>query len=429
MRKTLIAMTAVLVGVKDTRFRSIVVGDRRAGRISIAILVFAAASLTALVGPANPAGATVQTVTPTLLGSILATEESSTYEVSRDVGDSVLLPNNKSLWDFGDTDEYSDATGTWVQSPPGSISGSTAAEGDSSPGTAPSGLGEVVVGSKSTGSTPSRFIPPPTDVYNPDPSVGGSCTRGASSDGTNIAYPARWPNGLAMLNGTDILVSYTDVCVLDGGNAITEGWGFMEMNHNTHDIKVGPDDVIPPQPPSKTFGDDQLAPQYHFGSPVVRSGKVTFNSATCSGYYDGVCDGGNVWSLTVKAATKDLKYASNYTDPTPATTTDDTSWTPSSDDAGVNYYPGVGYMMTELTSIYGSFDIYSSDDPSGPWTEIASGDLPDCFPAPGSGFCYALVGHPELSDSSEMEISYVVPGYGPDPAANHLVAARIPIPG
>jgi hypothetical protein len=232
-----------------------------------------------------------------------------------------------------------------------------------------------------------------------------------------------------MLNSTVVLVTYTDVCVLNGGTAVTEGWGFMEVGYNNHDIKVGPVDVIPPQPPAKTFGDDQLAPQDQFGSPVVGTGGVTFNSATCSGYYFGVCDGGNVWSLTVKATAKQLEDASNYTDPTPAKTTDDTSWAPSSNNAGVNSYPGVGYMMTELTSIYGTFEIYSSSSPAGPWTEIASGTLPDCAPPPGSGFCYALVGHPELSDASEMELSYVVPGFGPDPAVNHLVAATIPIPG
>ena len=126
---------------------------------------------------------------------------------------------------------------------------------------------------------------------------------------------------------------------------------------------------------------------------------------------------------------KQLEEASNCTDPTPATTTDNTSWAQSSNNAGVNYYQGVGYMMTELTSISGTFDAYSSSSPAGPWTEIASGNLPDCAPPPGSGFCYALAGHPELSDASEMELSYVVPGFGPDPAVNHLVAATIPIPG
>jgi hypothetical protein len=410
--------------------------SRRLRSAMRASLILCGTTCATVVELVSPAGATVPTVTPTILGSVLAAEETPTFEVSRDVGQSAALPSGQSLWLFGDTESFTDASGTWTAVPNSYIDGSTSAQGGTKAGTNPTGLGEVLVGDKELGDTPQQLIPSPTDVYNPDPSIGGSCSASDSSDGTTIAYPARWPSGAAMMpNKRDVLISYTDVCVLTGGTAVTEGWGFMEMNYKTHAITVGPDDVIPPQPPTKSggFGSDQIAPQYQFASPLVDpSGSVIFTSAECGGYTIGVCNSGsgsnsNVWSTTVKATTKDLEDFSDYSTPTADTTADGTSWAPSSDNAAVASYPGVGYLLFELTSIYGSFDVYSSAKPTGGWTEIAGGELAGCPSAPG--FCYALVGHPELSDSSEVEISYVLPGYGPDPNVNHLVAATIPITG
>ena len=267
--------------------------DHQGVRRSLAIRARVVAGLAVVVviilsemalGLSTPAGAAVPTVTPTLLGPVSAAEESPTFTLPRDEGKAVALPNGKELWIFGDTPEWTFSGGSWSRT--NFIVGSTAAEGSYTPGSNPTDLNEVVLGSKtSPGNPPTQYIPGPTDIFNPDPTVGGYCVSGANSDGkdsdgndVHVAYPARWPNGVTMMpNGKDVLVSYIDLCLLTNGVTVAEGWGFMETNYRTNVIDAGPYDVFAPQPPTSSFGDDAIPADEHFTSPVATPKKINFS--------------------------------------------------------------------------------------------------------------------------------------------------------
>jgi hypothetical protein len=73
----------------------------------------------------------------------------------------------------------------------------------------------------------------------------------------------------------------------------------------------------------------------------------------------------------------------------------------------------------------GTYEVLTATNPAGPWHSETSGTVPGCQ-ALQSGFCYALVGHPELSTSSQLVITYYDPGSGPmgtSGPVGHLVAA------
>jgi hypothetical protein len=78
--------------------------------------------------------------------------------------------------------------------------------------------------------------------------------------------------------------------------------------------------------------------------------------------------------------------------------------------------------MVEMTSITGTYDVFTASTSAGPWHLETSGTVPGC--QSGSGFCHALVGHPELSTSSQLVITYFNPNAGPRGASGpigHLV--------
>ena len=150
-----------------------------------------------------------------------------------------------------------------------------------------------------------------------------------------------------------------------------------------------------------------------------------FSSECYPGWEYGVCPSGYVWVTTLKATDTAMENASHYS-PVAVTPGDGTSWYPGG--TTFNYYPGVGYVLVEETSIGGTFNLYTAPAATGPWVEEATGTLPGCS-SNSVGFCYAFTGHPELSDTSELELTYYYPGYGADPSAGKLVAATLPVTG
>ena len=80
-------------------------------------------------------------------------------------------------------------------------------------------------------------------------------------------------------------------------------------------------------------------------------------------------------------------------------------------DISVADYPDGTYRMIESTAIDGSYTVFSAPGPAGPWQEDGTGRVPGCDQL-ASGFCYSLIGHPELSDLSHLMISYYDPGPG-----------------
>ncbi|MGO8871759.1 MAG: hypothetical protein ACLQPH_10235 [Acidimicrobiales bacterium] len=369
-----------------------------------------AAASAAVVNPSAPVPEDTGGIN--FLGPVLAHEESPTYTVSRDDGLSVALPNGGDLWVFGDTGEYT-FNGTWTLS--GFIPGSTAAEGPTVPGRSPSSLDEVNVGqSLAASNQPAQFIPTPDNVYLPDGS-GRLCTRANGATGSE-----RWATGLALMpDAVNVLVTYVDVCVMSSVDYQVEGWGFMEFDPETNGISIDPFDVFPP-----AVTGAQLPGESTFSSPVVAEGNVTLFSSTCTALFV-VCSSGNVFATSLPATVASLVQPDSYV-PREVPTDGGAPWQPLS--VSVAAYPGAGLRLIEQTSIGGAFAVFTAPTASGPWSQVVTGTLPGCQ-NPLQSFCYTFVGHPELSDSSQLLISYFKPDCGPDDAAGHLVLASVPLAG
>jgi hypothetical protein len=86
----------------------------------------------------------------------------------------------------------------------------------------------------------------------------------------------------------------------------------------------------------------------------------------------------------------------------------------------VKRYPA-GWRLIEMTSIYGTYKIFSAGHPDGPWHLHSQGTLPGC--PTQHGFCWTVQGHPELSTIKHMFISYTDPDTGP---GGHVVLSALP---
>jgi hypothetical protein len=345
----------------------------------------------------------------TYLGPVLARGESLTASLQRDAGMSVPLPNGKDLWIFGDTGEFVD-TGGWVSN--GFVGGSTIAKGGNSRGRVPKTLKNASVhGALRSEGGPTQFLPTPTDVYLPD----GSRRRCGVSNGTS--YSARWPTGAALLDPSTVLVSYVDVCVLSSTSSSAEGWGIAEYGWRNNRLRAGPFDVIAP-----TVDGAQISPAQSLGSPVVADGRVTFFSSACPHLFVA-CPSGSVFETSVVDAADALENPMSYA-PRAVSVSDPTGWQPMG--ISVSPDPNGSFTLVEQTSIGGSFRLFGASTVGGPWLPGGSGILPGCSSSP-HGFCYAFVGHPELSSSTQYVVSYFKPDAGPDPMAGHLVLASVPL--
>jgi hypothetical protein len=313
------------------------------------------------------------------------------------------LPDGHELWLFGDTSIYEHSAHGW-----GGlrfIDGSTALEAHFTRGQVPRG-GEFPSGQ------PNRFIPVPNDVYMNDGS-GRSCVRGNG----NAAFGARWPTGVVVwpTNASELLVTYSEVCVTGGGAAAQEqpvGWGYLLYDWRTHHIDRGPIDVFKP-----LSNGAALVASDVFGSPVLDDGNLTLFSSTCTAQYLG-CSTGQVLSVTMPATTTALDDPTSYT-LSPLSTDGSGSWMPLS--ISVARYSS-GFRLIEWTSIAGTYSIFSTSSVATPWHLDRSGTLPGC--QTHTGFCFALEGHPELSTPTDIFISYVDPDAGP--GMGHVVMSAVP---
>ena len=334
---------------------------------------------------------------------IRSSYESATRSISRDVGISVVLPDGHELWLFGDTSVYERAGKGW-----GGlvfIDGSTALEATFARGQVPHG-GEYPSGK------PSRFIVVPKDVYLTDGS-GKPCIRGFS----NADFAARWPTGVAVMpsNKNDLLITYSVVCVISphgGPRGVPEGWGYLLYNWKTHRVDHGPMDVFRPARTGAAISFLNV-----FGWPIVDGSNVTLFSSSCSAQFL-TCGSGQVSSVTLPAAISALDNPSSYR-PTPASTDGSSAWEPLS--ISVGRYSN-NFRLIELTSILGTYKVFSAANMAGPWHLKASGTLPGCRTK--VGFCFALEGHPELSTATKLFVSYVDPDAGP--GMGHEVISAIP---
>jgi hypothetical protein len=325
--------------------------------------------------------------------------EDASHAVARDDGLGVALPNGNDLWIFGDTSIYNaDQSGKMRTS--AFIAGGTAGEGPYAAGHIPATLMETPSPgqplSLSASHPPALYMPAPTNVYLADGS-GRQCT---SAPGR---YPARWASGAAAIPKTsDVLVTYVDVCVAGSLQFDVEGWGFMEYNWRTNGLDLGPSDVFPPSPSGRA-----LSPELQLGSPVIDDGHVDLFSFNCTVLYVS-CFVGQTYFTTVLDTPAALRNPASY-QVAPAST-QSTPWQPAG--IAVARYPDAPLRMIEMTGIAGTYDVLTATTAAGPWQLETSGTVPDCQ-ALRSGFCYALVGHPELSTPSQLVISYYDPGAGP----------------
>ncbi len=334
---------------------------------------------------------------------VLSDDETATHVISRDVGITVALPNGIELWLFGDTGIYDQSGGGWNLS--NFVDGSTAFEAHYQRGRVPRGREYPFP-------TPTRFLPVPNGVYMADGS-GRPCIKGNG----DAAFSARWPNGAAVMptNNSDVLVTYSVVCVFGPTGEpqdVTEGWGYAIYNWRTSQFDRGPVDVVKPQTDGTAIADLRV-----WRSPIFHNGELTLFASTCPKRFLG-CIHGQVSSVTMPATTAALDNVTSY--PVRLLSTDRSGvWEPQS--ISVGRYSN-GLRLIEGTTIAGTYAILSASTVGGPWHLDRSGKLPGC--PPRFGFCSALEGHPELSTSTDIVVSYVDPNVGP--GMGHVVMSALP---
>jgi hypothetical protein len=369
------------------------------------------AALLPVLGATEGQGAASPSAPSAASPPVLSLYENASHSVSRDDGLSVQLPNGRDLWIFADTSIYnSNGSGQMVMS--AFMPGGTAAEGPYAAGQIPTSLMEVPSPGKplslSASNPPALYMPTPTNLYLPDGS-GEKCTDAPGR------YAARWPSGAAVIpNTSDVLVTYGEVCVTGSFQFAVEGWGFMEYNWQTNSLDLGPDDVFPP-----ARSGAPLSAERQLGSPVISNGRVALFSSVCTELYVS-CLIGRTYFTTVLDTPLALSNPASY-NVVPAATDGSTLWQPMA--IAVASYPDAPLRMIETTAIMGTYNVLTATTPAGPWHLETSGTVPGCQ-ALRSGFCYSLIGHPELSTSSQLVITYYDPGSGPMGASGpvgHLV--------
>jgi hypothetical protein len=349
-------------------------------------------------------------------------ETASGNTVGRDCGFSAPIPSasGQALWTFCDT-AIVDPAGTVI----GFIGGSTAARGSYTAGQVPSALSELPTppSAPSVPSTraPAPFLPTPSGLVLP-----GTSTACGSS-GTE-SYAASWITGLTRgpnrtisgRRGSSLLfLTYTNVCVHNKAWT-TQSYGVTFYDPATNQL-VGPATVFP-RPAT-----GELAWQRRLGSPTFAAdGYLYLYTFLCTSSAYGACgDGTVVLARTPWSASAGWSTGSSYRYWTGSTWSADpaaaTSALPGARPFGVDVrvFPGRGYVAIEQTTIAGHYRVWNAPAPTGPWTAGTEAVLPGCASTTKS-WCYAFIGHPELSTSSALFISQ----YHPDD--NHVRVVAVP---
>lgn len=221
-----------------------------------------------------------------------------------------------------------------------------------------------------------------------------------------------------MPDNRTVLISFFDTCVLKDGTYQVEGWGIAEYDYLTNSFTRRPIDVIKPLKSGTGIPERQW-----FRTPVIGGNTLTFFTSECDTVVLGTCTSGAAYRTSIPMQWAALKSPTSY-GPVQIATADSTSWTPLM--VSVSSHSS-SFVLVELTSTMGNFAVYRAGTPIGPWTEVATGSLPGCSSTPAGSYCYAIHDHPELDDSSNLFVSYYLPGAGPDPSAGHLVMASLPV--
>jgi hypothetical protein len=82
---------------------------------------------------------------------------------------------------------------------------------------------------------------------------------------------------------------------------------------------------------------------------------------------------------------------------------------------------GKGFVIVETNDIVGDHTVWRSSSLTGGWTATRTGATPCAdITAEGHDFCRAHIGHPELSTTSDLLMSYY------NPADHHLKVTAVP---
>ncbi len=365
---------------------------------------------------------------------VLSNYENSTGgDIVRDCGYSAPLPADpsSSLWLFCDTDTYGfNSADQW--SLLGIVNGSTAAEGPSTAGEVPTGLSELT----SPGSAlpafpnddpPEQFLPTPAGLVTP---------AGLACDAANDSYAASWITGLtqAAVDSSDLLVSYNNYCVpVGGGSPLAEGFGLAQYNPATN--------ALDSQVTVFSSTTTALPSAELLGAPVFSGRYLYLFGSYCADVYDATCisaTGDAVYLARVPATATALGNPAAYN-----WYAGSSSWTTSQSSAtsvisgatplavNVASFANVGQRLAliEETNLVGGFTVYEASSPASGWTEETSGTVP-CTDE-GDSFCRAIIGHPELSTSSDLLVSYFDPGAVPyynsaEGTLGHVMVAAFP---
>jgi len=337
--------------------------------------------------------------------------------LARDCGFSRRLPGNQSLWLFCDTAIY-DFTGALT----GFIGGPTAAEGSFSPGLVPTQLVEVptppgALAGRSSFIGPAQFLPNPTNLTRAN---GTACTP------SSTGYPAAWASGMAQEPSASsrLLITYMEVCV-DNGAILVEGFGVVEYDAANNTIVGGPTEVF------RAPAGQQLVAQRQLGSPIFSGGNLFLFASVCDSSAFGGCSQGRIFLSKVGATPSAWRHGQNYMYWTSASP----SWTSSFQQAQsvisgatplaitADSYPGKGLAIVEEVSIGGNVRIWKApaNTFTGSWTlGPTRSSLTGCDAASGLNLCRALTGHPEISTTTTLLMSYF------NPASNHVEVVGIP---
>jgi len=338
--------------------------------------------------------------------------------LSRDCGFSMPLPANPatSLWLFCDTAIYG-LNQQLQYHLTGFIPGSTAAEGPYTAGEVPQGLSELptppaALPTMPNSDGPAQFLKTPSGLVT---STGQPC------DSASNAYAASWISGVAhepsTANPADVLITFDNYCVEGGLSFDPEGFGIAEYNPATNTV-VSQTTLVTGA---------AVSPQQMLVSPVFSGSHLYLFGSQCASQDQFVdCTSGSIYL----ARTGDT--ASSWDNPSSYRWRDGSTWTSAASSAtsiipsgtpisavDVSDYSsaGQGIVLIEQTNVGGGFLAYEPvSSLTGSWKQVISASVP-C--GSGPGLCHAIIGHPELSTTGELMISYFDPAQGP---AGHLMA-------
>jgi hypothetical protein len=351
----------------------------------------------------------------------------------RDCGYSQPLPANpaSSLWLFCDTDTYGfNSQGQWQLT--GIINGSTAAAGPATRGEVPTGISELTspgsgVPAMPNNDGPAQFLPTPSGLVT---------SAGLPCDSANNAYAASWISGVTRdaARSSDVLISYDNFCVpISAGNPLAEGFGLAEYDPATN--------TLDSQATVFTAASGPALPQQELlGSPVFSGGYLYLFASYCADVYDATCvasSGNAVYLARVSASSSAWDHAGGYqwragsawTGTAGSATSVISGATPLAVNVASFAAVGQGLVLVEETNVVGAFTVYEASGPAGTWTEKTSGTVPCTIE--GNSFCRAIIGHPELSTTSQLLVSYfnpaATPYYNPSAGAEgHVMVAAFP---